>query len=103
VSFEARNQYISGLVVYGSEGSIVLPDANFFGGDVLLRSGDEERAVVYQSRGAQETRGIGIEDLAAALAEGRPHRASAELALHVLEAADAVIRSADEGRVVTVG
>jgi predicted dehydrogenase len=102
VSFEARDQYISGMVVYGTEGSLVLPDANFFGGDVLLRRGDEERPVLYESRGAQEARGIGIEDLAAALAEGRPHRASAELALHVLEAAEAAIRSADEERVVTL-
>ena len=63
VSFEARNQYISGLVVYGTEGSLVLPDANAFGGDVVLRRGKEERMVLYESRGAQETRGIGIEDL----------------------------------------
>jgi predicted dehydrogenase len=103
VSFEARDQYISGMTVYGTEGSLVLPDANFFGGDVLLRRGRDERPVVYDDRGAQETRGIGIEDLAAALDEGRPHRASAELALHVLEAAEAAVRSADEERVVTLG
>jgi predicted dehydrogenase len=103
VSFEARGQYISGMVVYGTEGSLVLPDANFFGGDVLLRRGDEERPVLYESRGVREARGIGIEDLAAELAEGRPHRAGGELALHVLEAAEAAIRSADEERVVTLG
>ena len=54
----------------------------------------------YQSRGRQETRGIGIEDLALALAEGRPHRASAELALHVLETAEAAIESAEHRRFV---
>src|SRR4051812_35668847 len=36
VSFEAGGQYLSGLVVHGSEGSLVLPDANAFGGDVIL-------------------------------------------------------------------
>ena len=89
VSFEANGQYVSGLVVYGSEGSLVLPDANAFGGEVLLRRGREEERITYAGRGAQETRGLGIEDLAAALAEGREHRASAELALHVLEVAEA--------------
>jgi len=89
VSFEARDQYLSGLTVYGTEGSLVLPDANAFGGEVMLRRGSAEERVEYESRGAQETRGLGIEDLAVALAENRPHRASAELALHVLETAEA--------------
>jgi predicted dehydrogenase len=103
VSFEARDQYESGLVVYGSEGSLVLPDANAFGGDVVLRRGrDGDERVEYPSRGAQETRGLGIEELADSLAAGRPHRASGELALHVLAAAEAAVRVADERRVVDV-
>ena len=102
VSFEAAGQYLSGLVVHGSEGSLVLPDANAFGGDVVLRRGRTEGAVQYESRGAQETRGLGLEDLAEALRAGRPHRASAELALHVLETAEAAVRSAAEGRVIDV-
>ncbi|MFL5925758.1 MAG: Gfo/Idh/MocA family protein [Gaiellaceae bacterium] len=102
VSFEARGQYLSGLVVHGSEGSLVLPDANAFGGDVILRRGRTEEKVSYESRGAQETRGLGIEELAAALRADRPHRAGAELALHVLEAAEAATRSATDGRAVGV-
>jgi len=89
VSFEANGQYVSGLVVYGTEGSLVLPDANAFGGEVLLRRGREEERITYAGRGPQETRGLGIEDLATALAEGREHRANASLALHVLEIAEA--------------
>jgi predicted dehydrogenase len=101
VSFEARGQYLSGLSVYGTEGSLVLPDANGFGGDVLLRHGrDDAEPVEYVSLGAQETRGLGIEELAAALHAGRPHRASGELALHVLEAAEAAATAAAERRVV---
>jgi predicted dehydrogenase len=103
VSFEARNQYESGLVVYGSEGTLVLPDANQFGGEVVLRRGHgAPETVAYESRGAQETRGYGIEELAVALRAGRPHRASAELALHVLEAAEAAVVSAEELRSITL-
>lgn len=101
VSFETRGQYVSGLTVFGTAGLLSLPDANEFGGDVLLTGLSREvEKVSYDGRGAQETRGLGIEELAVALAEGRPHRASAELALHVLEAAEAAVASADERRFV---
>jgi len=102
VSFEATGQYLSGLVVHGSTGSLVLPDANAFGGDVVLRAGRDERAVPYEAEAAQETRGLGIEDLARALAERRPHRASAELALHVLEVAEAAVQAAAGREVIDV-
>jgi predicted dehydrogenase len=99
VSFEARGQYISGLQVFGSEATLVLPDANAFGGDVSLRRGHSERELVrYTSGGAQETRGLGVADLVESIRTGQPHRASDANALHVLEAADAIARSATERR-----
>ena len=97
VSFEARDQYLSGLVVYGTTGSLVLPDANAFGGEVILRSGRADgEQVKYESRGPQETRGLGIDELVESLRAGRPHRASGALALHVLEAAEAAERGGGE-------
>jgi predicted dehydrogenase len=47
-------------------------------------------------------RGIGIADMAEAIRDGRPHRASGELAYHVLEVLTALERSAREGRHVDV-
>lgn len=102
VSFEARGQYLSGMEVFGTEASLLLPDANEFGGGVLLHSERGEEAVKFESLGARETRGRGIDDLAESLREGRPHRASGELALHVLSAADAVSRSEAERRTITL-
>lgn len=102
VSFEAKGQYLSALVVHGSTGSLVLPDANAFGGEVVLRSGHEERPVPYEADVAQETRGLGIDELAQALAAGRPHRARAELALHVLEVAEAAVEAVTTRTVVDV-
>jgi predicted dehydrogenase len=101
VSFETRGQYVSGLTVYGTGGTLALPDANGFTGEVVLTgpAGEVEK-VQYEARAAQETRGIGIEELALALAESRPHRASADLALHVLEAAEAAVASAETRRFV---
>jgi predicted dehydrogenase len=102
VSFEARDQYLSGLEIYGTEGSLLLPDANAFGGELLLRRGGDEEVVEVESLGDRETRGLGIEDLALALREDRPHRASGELALHVLESADAIVDAAAQARTLTV-
>jgi predicted dehydrogenase len=103
VSFEARDQYVSGLVVHGSEGSLELPDANGFGGEVRVRRGRAEWSPVpYPSRGDQETRGIGLHEMLQAVRAGRPHQASGELALHVLAAALAVLSSAAERRAVPV-
>ena len=97
VSFEARDQYLSGLVVYGTTGSLVLPDANAFGGDVIVcRGRDDGETVTYASRGSQETRGLGVEELVESLRAGRPHRASGTLALHVLEAVEAAARGGGE-------
>ncbi len=101
VSFEARGQYLSGLQVFGTEASLSLPDANDFGGEVSIRRGTADpEPVPYASRGAQETRGIGLHELVESMRAGRPHRASGELALHVLAAADAAARSETERRIL---
>jgi predicted dehydrogenase len=102
VGFESRGQYESGMVVWGMEGSLLMPDANAFAGEVILRRGSEvpEETVAFERRGGQEARGRGIDELVEALRAGRPHRASGELALHVLEAAEAAVTSGDERRFV---
>jgi predicted dehydrogenase len=104
VSFEAFGQYNSGLVVHGSGGSLELPDANFFGGPVRIRNGDGEwKPVAYATPGPKETRGIGLDEMLAAIREERPHRASGALGLHVLETALAALQSAEEGRTIEIG
>ena len=53
--------------------------------------------------GPTETRGLGLDEMLAAIREDRPHRASGALGLHVLETALAALRSAEEGRTVEIG
>ena len=103
VSFEARGRYESGLVVHGTEGSLALPDANAFGGDVKVRRDHGDwTPVAYRADAAMETRGIGLHDLVEAVRAGRPHRASGELAVHVLETIHAILCSAEEGRTIEI-
>ena len=103
VSFEAAEQYESSLLIHGSEGTLELPDANGFDGDVRVRIGRGAwEPVPYVPRGVQDTRGCGLHEMIESLQAGRPHRASGELGLHVLETATAVLRSAADGRVVRI-
>jgi predicted dehydrogenase len=102
VSFEAFGQYLSGLVVYGSAGALELPDANAFGGEVRIRNGDGEWRPVAYEPASNETRGLGLDEMLAAIREERPHRASGALGLHVLETALAALASAEHGRTVEI-
>ena len=102
-SFEARNQYICDVAIHGSEGVLVLPDPNAFGGTVRLKRGrggwDE---LPYASRGGADARGIGLHDMVEALAAGQPHRASGRLGAHIVEVARGILTSAEETRIVAI-
>jgi predicted dehydrogenase len=103
-SFEAPSQYVCDLRVYGSDGVLELPDPNSFGGTVRLRRGRggwEE--VAYATRGARESRGLGLAEMAEAIDARRPHRASGELGEHVVAAARAILEAAAKGKAVTIG
>ena len=102
-SFEARGQYICDVAIHGSEGVLLLPDPNAFGGPVRYkrgRGGWEDLS--YVSRGGADARGIGLHDMVEAIAAGTPHRASGRMGAHVVEVARGILRSADEGRVVEI-
>jgi predicted dehydrogenase len=86
--------------VYGTEATLSIPDPNTFGGPVeIRRQGDDEWAEVkLLDAHLPQFRGIGFADMLWAQRTGRPHRASAQLALHVLELMSAAITSAEAGR-----
>ncbi len=98
-SFDTAEGYTPRLEIYGTEGSLILPDPNTFGGPVRLRRrGGEWEEVAIAHGYTENSRGIGVADMAAAMRTGRPHRASGELALHVLDTMHAIYESADTGR-----
>jgi predicted dehydrogenase len=87
------------IEVHGTEGSLSVPDPNHFTGDVRLRRlGEPEWATLPPSAGVVDAaRGTGVADLAANLAAGRPHRASAEVAVHVLDVMQTLLAAAHDG------
>ncbi len=86
-SFDVWGANVPRIEVYGTLGSLSVPDPNTFGGPVrLLRAGTKEWEEVPVTRAyADNSRGIGLADMATALRSGRPHRANGDLAYHVLD------------------
>ena len=74
------------MEVYGSEGTLIVPDPNYFSGPVKLRKKDEEEfAEVPLLHGyEQNSRGLGVADMAEAIINGGDYRANGELALSCL-------------------
>lgn len=73
--------------IYGSEGTLIVPDPNYFGGPIqLLRPEDgeyKEMPLLFDYK--ENSRGLGLADMAKALASGRDFRANYNQTHHVLE------------------
>lgn len=103
-SFDVWSHNTPRLEIYGSEGTLSLPDPNTFGGPVRVRGAREREwtDVPIEFANTGNSRGIGVLDMAAAMRRARPQRASGALAFHVLDIMHAVHDAAREGRHVAL-
>ncbi len=103
-SFDVSHGWGNAIVVYGSEGTMTVPDPNNFSGEVLVRGAKDEEWSPVEPKHAYgaNSRGLGVLDIALAVRDGRPHRANGDLALHVLETMLSFERSSNEGRHVAL-
>lgn len=102
------------MEVFGSEGTIIVPDPNTFGGvsdmpfaepgtKVLVRKGSgefEEYPVEFGY--IENSRGLGVADMAYAMKRGASHRATGDLALHVVEVLKGVLTSGKNDRFIEI-
>lgn len=99
------------MELYGEEGTLFLPDPNFFGGEVRLTRREEAASlpadwshpfeVPNQDHGGRmlaNYRTVGLSDMAMAILSDRAHRCSGELALHVVDIMTGILRSGETGR-----
>ncbi|MGA7213469.1 MAG: Gfo/Idh/MocA family oxidoreductase [Terrimicrobiaceae bacterium] len=100
MSFDVWDANLPRIEIYGSEGSLSVPDPNVFGGPVNLWRHDarEWREVPLASEFVDNWRGLGLADMALALRDGRPHRANGALAYHVLDIMHAIHDASRDGR-----
>ncbi len=101
-SFDVHQHGHQPIEIYGTEGSLQVPDPNTFDGPVrLFRPGFDGWKEVPLAYGYREnSRSIGAADMAMALKENRPHRANGALANHVLEIMLSFDKSSKLGRKV---
>lgn len=103
-SFDVWGHRLPQMEIYGETGSLAVPDPN----------GHNPREVQVLSHETREwaempllypdiwARGIGLADMADAIQNNRPHRASGALAYHVLEVMSAFSKAAEAGSYVSI-
>jgi predicted dehydrogenase len=126
-SFDVWGSELPRIELYGTKGAICIRDIdplsgpNLFGGPVLLMTEENYRwrtqpppqpLILWkeipverpfsETGHAANSRGIGLVDMAYAIRDGRPHRASGAMAFHALDAMFGLITSAEERRFVEI-
>lgn len=104
-SFDVRAHNLPIIEIYGTEGTLTVPDPNGFGGPVLLFRPQQgeflQMPLMYEH--SANCRGLGLSEMAAALRAGRKPRAGVDLTYHVLEVMTAFTRSSDSKAHVEIG
>jgi len=103
-SFDVWSAQLPHIEIYGTKGTLSLADPNTFGGPVrvCLAGSDSWDDVPLTHGYTQQSRGIGLADMAGAIADGRPHRANGKMGYHVLDIMSAFDESSGEGRHITL-
>ncbi len=96
-SFDVWYHTMPNIEIYGTKGALRVPDPNTFGGPVLYcKAGSkewEELPLVFDY--AKNSRGLGVADIAWALEGATTPRASGDLALHVVEVMEGLLKASD--------
>ena len=93
-SFDSYTDFSEYIEIFGEKGSIRVPDPNTFGGPVrLLLPGQGYEEIPLDRGFTQNSRALGLSDMADAMANGRLHRANSMQQLHVLDIMTAFARS----------
>jgi len=102
------------MELYGENGTLHVPDPNFFGGEVRvtkerepaeLPKWDHALGVPNQQHPqgmVANWRTAGLADMALGIIEGRPHRCSLELATHAVDVMTSILKSGETGRPVEI-
>jgi predicted dehydrogenase len=103
-SFDVWAHQMPAIEIYGTEGSLSVPDPNTFGGPITLRKAQDSAWSAIPLTHAWDTnsRGIGLADMAHAMRTGRQHRANGDMAYHVLDIMDAIHESSRDGQHITL-
>jgi predicted dehydrogenase len=105
-SFDVWHSELPKFEIYGSEGTLSLQAPNVFGGEVKVRKAKDEAwqtlPFVHNVTDMEHGWGLGLADLANAIRDDKSHRASGEMAYHVLELMHAFLKSSRERKHIDI-
>jgi predicted dehydrogenase len=103
-SFDVWGSSLPHIEIYGSEGTLIVPDPNTFGGPVKLNKArsDAWEDVPLIPGYSENSRSLGVADMARAIQTGRPHRANGQMGYHVLDLMHAFLEASDGNKHVQV-
>jgi predicted dehydrogenase len=104
MSFDVPRHRHRPIELYGTLASLSVPDPNKFGGDIEIATAKDDWEIVPTQHPYADGnyRILGVADMAYAIRNGGSHRASGELAFHVLEVMEALQLSSDSGEHVAI-
>lgn len=98
-SFDIWGTRQTNIELYGTKGTIYVPDPNLFTGDVVVLNGDpwKEESIPVCFDYPENSRALGLDDMAVAIESGRNGRTTCKQTFHVLEAIAGAFKSAENG------
>jgi predicted dehydrogenase len=114
-SWDVWRHSLPPIELHGTDGSMRLGDPDTFGGVIATATGQSdwlETDTASNTFGRKNWpienpqfanyRGLGLAEMARAIIEGRPHRASVEVSLHTLAVMSAIVESAEQRNSIDV-
>jgi len=102
-TFDVWTASLPCIEIYGSEGTLRVPDPNTFGGPVMLfKPGQDWKEIPIDFIYQENSRGIGVSDMAQSIIDGRTHRAHGDMANHVLDIMCSIHDSNDTDKIITL-
>ncbi|WP_417581306.1 Gfo/Idh/MocA family protein [Pelagibacterium sp.] len=115
-SWDVEAHQHSNMEIYGTDGSLYVPDPNFFGGELTLARRDGTREVVEpwkhplgvpnweRPNGSPfaNYRTAGLADMMLAIDAGRKPRCSLETTLHGVDVMTSILKSGETGQAITL-
>ena len=114
-SWDVWKHQHTAIELYGLDGSMVIPDPNYFGGKLKISAKDSDWELIDINNMAlgvpnkedgdglvANYRGIGLADMVNSIKERKKARCSIDLTLHVLEVMEGILISSEKSSIYTI-
>jgi predicted dehydrogenase len=102
-TFDVWGSQLPRIEIYGSEGTLLVPDPNTFGGPIYYsKPGMNWTEVPLEFGYRDNSRGIGVSDMCRVLLEGGVQRAHGDMAYHVLDIMQSIHDSNNSDKILTL-